>query len=170
MSPLRYIKARIEQTNLGEISQYIAEVYDVVTCYIVIKLDMALIEELSLEQEVNVQTVRQVLMKEPKLKLKKDKLVAHDGKDTLRVWPPDDSRGKLSFEMQRLRNALSKVVICGMKAVVRAVVIKKVKPDSGIRGTWNLKVPRCACLSTTFPLPFHCLSTAFPLTSAVAPR
>jgi DNA-directed RNA polymerase III subunit RPC1 len=50
----RYIKARIEQTNLGEISQYIAEVYDVVTCYITIKLDMALIAELNLEQEVTV--------------------------------------------------------------------------------------------------------------------
>lgn len=30
----------------------VAEVYDVVTCYIVVKLDLKLIEELSLEQEV----------------------------------------------------------------------------------------------------------------------
>jgi hypothetical protein len=138
-------------------------------------------------------------MKEPRLKLKKDKLVAHDGKDTLRVWPgaldraspnsmelaslglgvgifcelldsillldamlglyfsglalcrpqvwpPDESRGKLSFEMQRLKNALPNVVVCGIKKAARAVVVKKEKREKGIRGTWDVKLPRYCLL------------------------
>ena len=106
----RYIRARIEKTTLGEICSHIAEVYDVTTCYISIRLDLKLIEDLNLEQEVNTEVVRTALMKESKLKLKKGKLVQHDGKDTVRVWPVDDSREKLFFEMQRLKKALPQVV------------------------------------------------------------
>lgn len=106
----RYIRARIEKTTLGEICSHIAEVYDVTTSYISIKLDLKLIEDLNLEQEVDTEVVRNALMKESKLKLKKGKLVQHDGKDTVRVWPVDDSREKLFFEMQRLKKALPSVV------------------------------------------------------------
>ena len=142
----RYIRARIEKTTLGEICRHIAEVYDVATCYISIKLDTKLIEDLNLEQEVDTEVVRNALMKESKLKLKKGKLVQHDGVNTVRVWPADDSREKLFFEMQRLKKALPKVVVCGIKSVDRAVVVKKDKADKGIRGGWNLPVPRYCLL------------------------
>jgi DNA-directed RNA polymerase III subunit RPC1 len=138
----RYIRARIEKTALGEVCKSIAEVYDTTTCYIQIKLDLKSIKNLNLEQELNCEIVRQALMKESKLKLKKAKLIQHNGKDTLRVWPPDDSRDKLFYGMQRLKNALPKVVVCGIKSVVRAVVVKQTKADKGLRGKWNLAVPR----------------------------
>ena len=81
-------------------------------------------------------------MKESKLKLKKVKLIQHDGRDTIRVWPPDDSKEKLFYGMQRLASALPKVVVCGIKSIQRAVVVKKEKADKGVKAGWNLKVPR----------------------------
>jgi DNA-directed RNA polymerase III subunit RPC1 len=85
-------------------------------------------------------------MAESKLKLKKEKFIAHDGIDTLRIWAPDQSRGKLAFEMMRLKKALPNVVVCGLKLAARAVVVRKEKKDAGIRGSWNMKVPRYCLL------------------------
>jgi DNA-directed RNA polymerase III subunit RPC1 len=52
----RIVKARIEKTKLGDVAEYIKEVYTPQGCYLSIKLDLAAIAALQLE--VNVESVR----------------------------------------------------------------------------------------------------------------
>jgi DNA-directed RNA polymerase III subunit RPC1 len=52
----RIVKARIEKTELGDVAEYIKEVYTPQGCYLSIKLDLAAIAALQLE--VNVESVR----------------------------------------------------------------------------------------------------------------
>lgn len=61
------VKGRIEQTTLGEISEYIEEVYLPDDCFLLIKLDL---ERLSLlKLEINISTICSALITS-KLKIK----------------------------------------------------------------------------------------------------
>ena len=64
----RIVKARIEKTELGDIAEYVKEVYTAQGCYLSIKLDLQAISALKLE--VTVDSVRHSILKTPKLKVK----------------------------------------------------------------------------------------------------
>lgn len=64
----RIVKGRIEKNLLGDIAEYIKEVYTPRGCYLSIKLDLVAIESLKLE--LNVETVKKAILSTPKIKIK----------------------------------------------------------------------------------------------------
>jgi len=49
----RIVKGRIEKTELGDVAEYISEVYSPQGCYLAIKLDLKAINALQLEVTIN---------------------------------------------------------------------------------------------------------------------
>jgi DNA-directed RNA polymerase III subunit RPC1 len=95
----RIVKGRIEKTLLGDIAEYIEEVFSPTQCYLSIKLDLEAIQALQLG--VTVDTVTHALLNSKKLKLKQG--VRHKGADMLRITPPDTSKDGLLYSMQNLK-------------------------------------------------------------------
>lgn len=56
----RIVKGRIEKTMLGDVAEYIKEVYTPRGCYLSIKLDLDAVEALKLE--LNVETVKKAIL------------------------------------------------------------------------------------------------------------
>ena len=52
----RIVKGRIEKTELGDIAEYIKEVYSPEGCYLSLKIDLAAVETLQLE--VTIDTIK----------------------------------------------------------------------------------------------------------------
>lgn len=127
----RIVKGRIEKTTLGQVSEYIQEVYVADGCFLVIKLDTDRISLLKLE--VTVDTIRDALTSAPKLKIRPDhcKVV---GDDRIMVKPSAGSGGgsksssasssssSLCYQMQFLKEKLASTVIKGLPTVSRAVI------------------------------------------------
>ena len=114
----RIVKARIEKTCLGEICKYIYEVYNAEQCYINIKINFDIIQDLNLE--VSIESIRNAILNS-KLKLK-EKNVMIKGTDELRVYPYELKREKMLPLIQTLKQALPYVVVKGLKTVARAVI------------------------------------------------
>ena len=104
----RVAKARIEKTELGDIAEYIKEVYTPQGCYLSVKIDLAAVNALQLD--VNTATIRMSILKTPKLKVK-DKHITIVNESKIHIEPYDDSRDKMSFVMQDLKNRLPRVLI-----------------------------------------------------------
>lgn len=64
----RIIKGRIEKTTLGEISSYFKEVYNKGGCFLAVKLDLDVINNLQLA--VSAESVKKSILNTKKLKLK----------------------------------------------------------------------------------------------------
>ena len=92
----RIVKGRIEKTELGDIAEYIKEVYSPEGCYLSIKIDMAAINALQLE--VTVESIKQSILKTAKLKVKERHIKVIDNK--IHIEPYETSRDKLYFVMQ----------------------------------------------------------------------
>lgn len=123
----RVVKARVETTTLGQVCHYIKEVYLPSQCYISIKLDMKIIQDLHLQ--VDAKHVAKCLLASPKLKLK-DSNISLDGKDKLIVRPVETEREKMYFALQHLKNSVSRVPVRGLESVNRAVIhIKQEEED-----------------------------------------
>ena len=134
----RIVKAQIEKTTLGEIAEYIREVYSPSLCYVSIKLDMNTIRSLHLNVDANV--VRWAILRNqtsgaikcPELRSLKDKhvLIVSSSGDRLRILPPDaketskgiPSHQKIYFVLQALKSALPSVIVQGISTVSRAVI------------------------------------------------
>jgi DNA-directed RNA polymerase III subunit RPC1 len=132
----RIVKAGIEKTTLGEISNHIKEVYAAGKCYISIKLDMETIEQLKLN--IDSGTVRKSILfgsrgqtrpavlriiQEQHIKVKRGST------SRLRVYVPATIDSKSStippttfFVMQALKAALPQVIVQGIPTVNRAVI------------------------------------------------
>lgn len=93
----RIVKGRIEKTELGDVAEYIKEVYAPTGCYLSVKIDLAAIEALQLE--VTIESIRQSILKTSKLKVKDRhiKVVRHD---KMHIEPYETSRDRLYFVMQ----------------------------------------------------------------------
>nr|WCZ58691.1 DNA-directed RNA polymerase III subunit RPC1 [Seculamonas ecuadoriensis] len=115
----RVVKGRIEKTILGEVCEYIKEVYLESQCYLSVKLDTSVIQALQLS--ITAESVRRAILAAPKLKLR-DKHVAVAGPMKLRVFPHETTRERLYFCMQNLKNALANVIVEGLSTVNRAVI------------------------------------------------
>lgn len=146
----RMVKAAIEKTTLGEIAEFIKEVYAPGKCYISVKLDLRAIEQLKLE--IDAFTVRSSILrgspgttrpsilralKDVHVKVKKGT------KSRLRIYVPDKSEKATTssqttyFAMQMLKVALPKVIVQGIPSVNRAVINEE---DKDGRPSYHLLV------------------------------
>lgn len=113
----RRVKGRIEKTTLGEISDYIEEVYTTYNCFILIKLNIDRIRLLQLE--VDAESIRYSICTS-KLKLTSN-LVEVVSKSIITV-KPRKSNSSLNYALQNLKVNLLKVVIKGLPSVNRVVI------------------------------------------------
>ena len=117
----RIIKGRIEKTELGDIAEYIKEVYTPTGCYLSIKIHLLAIQALHLE--ISIEQIAQSILKTPRLMIK-ERHIQIKSVNKLTISPPDESRDKLYFEMQKLKNKLPHVIIKGIPSINRAVISK----------------------------------------------
>ena len=120
----RIVKGRIEKTELGDVAEYISEVYSPQGCYLSIKLDLKAISALQLE--VTIDTIKESILKTPKLKIK-ERHIKVINNEKIHIEPYDTSRDKMYFVMQQLKAKLPHVMIKGIPSIVRAVISKKEK-------------------------------------------
>ncbi|XP_014244779.1 DNA-directed RNA polymerase III subunit RPC1 [Cimex lectularius] len=113
----RVVKGRIEKTVLGEVTEYIEEVYVPHDCFILIKIDIERIRLLKLE--VDAETIRFSICSS-KLKLKPNQVIVQ----TPAVITVNPSVGKESLDhtLRALKHSLLDVVIKGVPLVNRAVI------------------------------------------------
>lgn len=133
----RIVKGRIEKTELGDVAEYIKEVYSPTGCYLSLKIDMQAIEALQLE--VTIDSIRQSILKTGKLKVKDKhlKVVRHD---KMHIEPYETARDKLFFVMQSLKSKLPHVIIKGNAAIQRAVISKQDVAAPGGEDRYNLAI------------------------------
>ncbi|KAJ0060690.1 hypothetical protein NL108_017197 [Boleophthalmus pectinirostris] len=103
----RLVKGRIEKTLLGEISEYIEEVFLPDDCFILVKLSLERIRLLRLE--VNAETVRYSICMS-KLRVKPADIAVH-GEAVVCVSPRENSKSSMYY-----------VVVQGIPEVARAVI------------------------------------------------
>ncbi|XP_031416675.1 DNA-directed RNA polymerase III subunit RPC1 isoform X2 [Clupea harengus] len=114
----RLVKGRIEKTLLGEISEYIEEVFLPDDCFILVKLSLERIRLLRLE--VNAETVRYSICMS-KLRVKPGDIAVH-GEAVVCVSPRENSKSSMYYVLQTLKQDLPKVVVQGIPEVARAVI------------------------------------------------
>ena len=90
----RIVKGRIEKTTLGDICNYIKEVYTPRGCYLSVKLDAETIEALKLE--INIENVKRAILKTPKIKIK-ERNIDIKNPFKLHIEPYDTNRDKMYF-------------------------------------------------------------------------
>ncbi|KAK2866790.1 hypothetical protein Q7C36_002846 [Tachysurus vachellii] len=114
----RLVKGRIEKTLLGEISEYIEEVFLPDDTFILVKLSLERIRLLRLE--VNAETVRYSICMS-KLRVKPGDIAVH-GEAVVCVSPRENSKSSMYYVLQSLKQELPKVVVQGIPEVSRAVI------------------------------------------------
>ncbi|KAG5855741.1 DNA-directed RNA polymerase III subunit RPC1 [Anguilla anguilla] len=114
----RLVKGRIEKTLLGEISEYIEEVFLPDDCFILVKLSLERIRLLRLE--VNAETVRYSICMS-KLRVKPGDIAVH-GEAVVCVSPRENSKSSMYYVLQSLKEELPKIVVQGIPEVSRAVI------------------------------------------------
>lgn len=114
----RLVKGRIEKTLLGEISEYIEEVFLPDDCFILVKLSLERIRLLRLE--VNAETVRYSICMS-KLRVKPGDIAVH-GEAVVCVSPRENNKSSMYYVLQSLKEELPKVVVQGIPEVARAVI------------------------------------------------
>jgi len=111
----------LKKTTLGEISEYIQEVYRPNECFLSIKIDMEAVHSLFLE--ITIETIRHsILISKLKLKPKHVFVVSND---RIRVYPIESEKTTPYYSLQSLKLTLPKVVISGITTINRAVVNTK---------------------------------------------
>ncbi|KAI3749969.1 hypothetical protein L2E82_20592 [Cichorium intybus] len=122
----RWVKGKMERTLLGQVAKSIKLVLGLRSASIIISLDKATLGALYLSN-INAHTVKDSILKTPKIKLKDTHVnVVDDYK--LEVIPPSD-RNRLYFDLHWLRNRLPTVVVNGIGTIERAVINKKKDQD-----------------------------------------
>ncbi|XP_045213702.1 DNA-directed RNA polymerase III subunit RPC1-like isoform X1 [Mercenaria mercenaria] len=114
----RIVKGRIEKTELGEVSEYLEEVFLPDDCFILIKLDLERIRLLKLE--VNVGTIKESICAS-KLKIKPGNVQVHSAA-VLTIHPKESAKSSMYYTLQFWKKELSTVRIKGIPSVTRAVI------------------------------------------------
>lgn len=148
----RVVKAVIEKTTLGQIANYIKEVYSPGKCYVSVRLDMKAIDQLKLD--IDAWTVRMAILKgvhglttkkRPEVLsnlIDSNVVVKKGSRSKLRIYAPEAKKTKKSsstiyFTMQALKVALPNVIVQGIPTVNRAVINKEEKNG---KSTYHLLV------------------------------
>ncbi|CAF1024738.1 unnamed protein product [Rotaria sordida] len=116
----RKVKGRIEKTYLGQISQYIEEVYECDDCYLLIKLDLDRIRLLQLE--INPMTIIDSIVEDKKMKKVKYNQLELISPDIITLHVSDTSKGNMYYTMKRYKEILPNIVVKGISTVDRAVI------------------------------------------------
>ncbi|CAI5448922.1 unnamed protein product [Caenorhabditis angaria] len=116
----RRVKARIEKTTLGEICDYIEEVYLPDDHFLLVKLNAKRIRLLQLEVSMN--TIASAIMTSKACPLMKGVKIVSHGKTIMVVRPPATSKLSKTMTMQMLKYSLSNVVVKGISSVNRCVI------------------------------------------------
>ena len=116
----RQVKARIEKTYLGQISQYIEEVYETDDCYLLIKLDLDRIRLLKLE--INAMSIIDSIVRDKKMKKVKYNQLRIVADDIITLHVSDSVKINIYYTIKRYREALPNVVVKGIGNVDRAVI------------------------------------------------
>ena len=114
----RLVKGRIEKTLLGEISEYMEEVFLPDDCFILVKLNMDRIKLLKLE--VNIETIRYSILAS-KLRVK-PKDIETAGDDIITIHPVENTKSSFYYVLQQLKEKLPSVVVKGIPSVTRAII------------------------------------------------
>ncbi|KAK2176857.1 hypothetical protein NP493_625g00001 [Ridgeia piscesae] len=114
----RIVKGCIEKTLLGEVTEYLEEVFLPDDCFILIKLDLDRIKLLKLE--VTNDTIRQSIL-ESKLRVKAQHIRLH-GDSVICVEAVESNKSAMYYVLQQLKEDLPKVIIKGISTVSRAVI------------------------------------------------
>ncbi|CAN7998226.1 unnamed protein product, partial [Ixodes hexagonus] len=129
----RRVKGRIEKTMLGEVSEYLEEVFLPDECFVLIKLDLDRIRLLQLE--VNADTVCYSIATS-KLRIKSQN-ISVVGSAVITVRPTETAKMSLYYALQTLKEQLPNVVIKGIPSTSRAVIHAD---DTGPTTTYRLLV------------------------------
>ncbi|CAI4229809.1 unnamed protein product [Auanema sp. JU1783] len=116
----RRVKARIEKTTLGEICDYIEEVYLPDSHFILIKLNAKRIRLLQLE--VSMSSIGHAIVTTKSLVPIKPAQISIHGKTMMVIHPPANSKLSKTMTMQYLKYNLNKVVVKGIPNVTRCVI------------------------------------------------
>ncbi|XP_014677319.1 PREDICTED: DNA-directed RNA polymerase III subunit RPC1-like [Priapulus caudatus] len=96
----RLVKGRIEKTMLGEVSEYIEEVFMPDDCFLMIKLDLERIRLLKLE--VNIDTICYAIYTS-KLKVKPNHVQTH-GEDIICVHPQESNKSPSTYVCSTIKS------------------------------------------------------------------
>lgn len=128
----RIVKGRLEKTLLGDVAEYIEEVYGPEESFLRIKLDLKAIQ--SLQLEVDVYSIHRALTLAPKLKLTAAQVLVQPPDVILVRLAHNVSSESIYFQLQKYKRSLPSVMIQGIPTVSRAVV------NDLNNGTFNLLV------------------------------
>lgn len=115
----RKVKGRLEKTTLGEVTEFIEDVYGPMDCFLILKISMQRIEILKID--VTLESIAESILKAKGLGLKFG-MVRPQGTSFITVHPQGTTKSSLFYAMQHLRFALQKVVIQGLNGVSRCVI------------------------------------------------
>ena len=116
----RQVKGRIEKTYLGQVSQYIEEVYESDDSYLLIKLDLERIRLLKLE--INSMSVIDSIVQDKRMKKVKYNQLSLISSDTITLNVSDTFKNNMYYTMKRYKEILPLVVVKGISTVDRAVI------------------------------------------------
>ena len=129
----RRVKGRIEKTTLGEVSEYIEEIFLPDSCFILVKLDVERIKLLKLE--VTADSIKCSLCNSKIIKVKPSDCQII-GESILTVKPGVSGKTSMYYQLQYIKDKISSVVIKGLPSVNRAVI----HIDDSIAGNTKYKL------------------------------
>jgi DNA-directed RNA polymerase III subunit RPC1 len=125
----RIVKRRLEKTTLGQIANYIKEVYCESQVYLSIKIDLDLIMRLGLI--INAKSIRDSILSTPRTKLKEPNVILVNPY-RLHITVPGTMKGKLLQNLQQLRKQLPRVLVSGTDTVNRVIISSEKAPAGNV--------------------------------------
>jgi len=125
----RLVKGRIEKTLLGDICEYIKEVYSQEGCYLKLRLSEKTINELELQ--IKAKDVKTFILNTPRINLKENNIELNPYDDyKLSVIPSTSAGEKVYFSLQMIKRKLRQIIVKGIPSISRAVINKEKDPKS----------------------------------------
>ncbi|KAF7991817.1 hypothetical protein HCN44_010618 [Aphidius gifuensis] len=115
----RIVKGLIERTTIGEITEFMEEIYRPDDCFLLLKLATNRMQLLQLQ--VNAESIRFSLIKS-KLKLNpRDVTVMSDSIISIR---PNSDKHSMNYQLSMLKESVLNIVVQGIPSISRAVINK----------------------------------------------
>ncbi|KAI9297500.1 beta and beta-prime subunits of DNA dependent RNA-polymerase [Neoconidiobolus thromboides FSU 785] len=115
----RIVKGRVEKTQLGDIAEFIEEVYVPNGCHLAVKIDLKAVRNLQLE--ITLGDIASAIVRAPKLKLTHGH-VNVQAPNRIMISPVVKEEEHLHYNLHHLKRQLSKIIVNGIPAVTRAVI------------------------------------------------
>ncbi|VDN53841.1 unnamed protein product [Dracunculus medinensis] len=116
----RLVKARIETTTLGEICEYLEDVYLPDDCFILLKINAPLVRALRLEITMD-SIVNSICSAKLPVTVKASQVKVRS-KTILTIRPPDMEKCSKLMALQFLKYGIGKVIVKGIRGVSRCVI------------------------------------------------